>query len=99
MLWVMKRKTHQLTILAVSGLVRLTKLMPPRRSTSLLTPATCISLTLVLPFPNWPGQLANRPIQVMAMAHLDSRQRDNRVHGPVLDCKSRVFDLSAQQCH
>jgi hypothetical protein len=45
-------RAYQLTILAVSGLVCLTELMPPRMSTNLFTPLTCISATLILPLPN-----------------------------------------------
>ena len=44
---------YQLTILAVSGLVCLTALMPPLKSTNRFTPSTCILAIWMFPLPNW----------------------------------------------
>lgn len=48
-----RMKTHQLIIRAVSGLVCLTELMPPRKLTSRFTPSTCVLLTSKFPLPNY----------------------------------------------
>jgi hypothetical protein len=48
--------THQLTILAVSGLVCLTEPIPPRKVTSLFTPSTCVLLASMFPLPNCQSQ-------------------------------------------
>ena len=43
--------SYQLIILAVNGLVCLTALIPPRRSTSFFTPSTCTRASRMSPFP------------------------------------------------